>query len=167
MGREAVSLMITVKKQSLEEFIEAWNEFLKKNEYLNEDYLLNADAFEENGVDPDEVTYMEDEICNLFDMPNDTGLMDFCESMIREHPGVEFDIEYSLDWDNCADCLIESYYVAGNRIDYDILEGEYFCSEDDYDEMQDEIDEEDEDSVELVDDVYYIVSRHEKGTKYV
>ena len=172
MGRENISLQIDVKKQYVSEFIREWNQFLtENNESLDEDNLLEEEFFEPNGIDPETVSYEGDEIANLFDWPNDTGLMDFCKAVATKYPDIEFNIEYELSWDNCADTLIEGYSVTNHKLRYDIMSGEYFCGEDNYEEREEELEELKEDApglvVELIDEAYYIVSSHTYGEEFV
>lgn len=168
MGRENISLGITVRKKDLDVFIDRWNQFLQtNNQDLDEDYLLTTSSFEDDTVDPDSVMYSEDEIANLFDMPTETGMLDFCRKMLHDYPDIEFDIDYYLSWDNCGETAIEEYHVGNGRISYDIMSGDYFCSEDDFDDMQEdlaELLEDDPDAqVEKIDCTYYVIANHEQG----
>lgn len=172
MGRENISLRISVKQKYVREFIQEWNQFLtENNESLDEDNLLEEEFFEPNEFDHGSVSYEGDEIANLFDWPNETGLMDFCKDVSKKYPEIEFDIEYELSWDNCADTLIEGYSVIDHKLRYDIMSGEYFCSEDNYDECEEELEELKEDrpglTVELIDEAYYLVASHTYGEEPV
>lgn len=169
MAREDVTLQISVKKEHLDTFIEEWNKFLKgNNKYLDEDNLLDRGYFEEDTIEPDAMSYLGEEMANLFDMPNDTGILDFCKDILRNHPDMEFDIQYDLEWDNCGDVLIEYYFVKPGRIDYETMDGEFFCDEDEYDDMEEEVEEAEEegDTIEQIDGEgpYYIIRNHQKGT---
>jgi len=161
MGREAVHLTVSIsEKGNVGVFIDAWNEMLKENEYLDEDNLLTEDGFEEDFMSH-EYVWEGDEIANLFDVPNDTGLLDFCKRFMKKHPNVDFMIDYYLAWDNCGDTVIENYCAVGGKLSWDYFDGEWFCSECDYEEEREN--QESGEEVELIGESYYIVNHHEEG----
>ena len=169
MGRENIMLQVDVKKKYVTEFIQAWNQFLTaNNKYLNEENLLEEDFFCSDGIDPAMVSYEADEIANLFDWPNETGLLDFCKDLLKKYPDIEVVIDYDLSWDNCGDCCVESYHIHDHQIDYDIMAGECLCGEDLYEEMKDDFAEQQEEDPDfepvLIDDVYYNVDSRNVGT---
>lgn len=117
MATEVGSIEITCKSsEAINTFREFYNEFMQ-NRIDSDDYEdvwdhedVEEEEIEETIISDTETAYsFEVDIYGLFDDPMETPLFELACQFIKNNPDLEFDLEYSMSWDNSGETWEEEY----------------------------------------------------------